>query len=69
MEFESLKLSEINEYGTIAGSNPVLTTIRNKMNITLDTENQFLKKNNQKIMEMEYKLSSLSKENQSLLEQ
>jgi hypothetical protein len=23
MEFESLKLSEINEYGTIAGSNPV----------------------------------------------
>ena len=26
MEFESLKLSEINEYGTITGSNPVLTT-------------------------------------------
>ena len=28
MEFESLKLSEINEYGTITGSNPVLTTTK-----------------------------------------
>ena len=26
MEFESLKLSKINEYGTITGSSPVLTT-------------------------------------------
>jgi hypothetical protein len=26
MEFESLKLSKINEYGTITGSSPVLNT-------------------------------------------
>ena len=31
MEFESLKLSDIDEYGTIAGSNPVLTTKSNKL--------------------------------------
>jgi len=38
----------------------------NDMKITLDTENQFLKKKNQNIMEMENKLSSLPKDNQSL---
>ena len=31
MEFESLKLSKINEYGTITGSSPVLTTKLNVM--------------------------------------
>ena len=28
MEFESLKLTEVDEYGTIAGSSPALGTIK-----------------------------------------